>query len=302
MELIIVALIPVVCVISWFRGQYFIKTLDSLFGFNHFVKSYYCKYIWKDWISFGVPFPDQNSMLLHEFLNALLNAFGLYLGQKVAFYIFIASSILSFWLFLFMISREVNHIASFARIVASLFYTFNLFSISFFWWHHMGLIIYWIAFPILFLSLHRLVISEKIRIIDYLTIPLISTLFASAINPLSISISLFAFTIYVLMCVLMKVNSFKVMVKRILEVFVLTLLINTWYLLPQLITLKEQLIIARGGITNPEVSIKAFEYASRYTTLLNVLGLRGNKLIYVKYMTDYYYNWAPVYIHNTFMI
>jgi hypothetical protein len=195
---IAIFLLVAFCTINWFRGDYFIKTLDSFFGFNHANLAYYASFLWKeDVAAFGASYPGQNQVFLHLFLSELMGTFGLILGQKIAFYLFVFFSMFSFWLFLyFAFSKEIrfSHVA--ARVFSSIFYSFNPFSMSFFWWHQMLFIVYWIAFPIIFLILYKIVTKPKVTLIDYFLLALAFLVFAPGLNLLTISILLLAFLIF----------------------------------------------------------------------------------------------------------
>jgi hypothetical protein len=126
--------------------------------------------------------------------------------------------------------------------------------------------------------------------------------FAPAFNPATLFVTSIVVITLISVLAVLRAISLRTVLLRISVAIMLIIASSIWYLLPLFTTLGEQLHLARSGQESATVSIRAFEFASKYTTLLNVLGLRGNKLIYLKHITDYYYNWAPVYINNPLMI
>lgn len=287
------------CVINWFGGDYFIKTLDSLFGFNHTITEYYSLSMWKDVSAFGIGVANPNTVFLHIFLSITMNFFGLISGEKITFFLLVFFSMFSFWLFLyFVFSKKIKFSHSVARVISAIFYSFNPFSLSFFWWHHMLLIIFWIAVPIVILLLYKILTKNNPSFFYYFLLAASFLIFAPGMNPLT----LFALSIILIIAIslfnLFKIVSFKSTIKRIVLSALTTLIVNLWYILPLFITAKKAYYISTTAANAEHI----FLWTSKYSVMLNTIRLQGNKLIYLKYVNDYYYNWGPYFTQNPFFI
>lgn len=284
-------------VLNWFDGDYYIKTLDSLFSLNPNVKAFEKSFIWNDSFGLGAPIPGLNTSLLYHFHAMLMNTFGLIVSQKMMFYLLFTTPILSFWFFsYYLLPTKGGYSDSFSRVIPSIFYVANPFTMSFIWWHHMLLIFFWIAFPLILLFIIRVIQSKNRQQLlrNSFVLALIFLLLAPGLNLLTFSILSFASIVLILSLRLLR--QIKIKTTHLLVAAGFVFLINAWYIIPYFVTINEQLNLAQQRI---DASSEAqFITQSKYSTLPNTLRLLGFQTLYLKHFQDSFYEWAPSYLNN----
>lgn len=287
-------------IIVWFQGDYYIKNVDSFFFIDPSVQAYKSSYIWDDSNGLGSAFPSVNTVLLYHFHAILVDLFGLVNSQKILLYLLFTSSMFSFWLFSRQILyRENNLEGSFIRMFSAIFYVANPFTMSFVWWHHLFIIFLWIAFPLILLFFFRITQSKSLQQSLYYSffLSLVLLVLAPGLNPVIITVMIVAIAILFFSLLIRRVTiKLSYLGIAILVVF----LTNCWYLIPYFITIEEQLHGASAMLdASSEVQ---FAIQSEYSTLPNTFRLLGFHILYQKHFDDYYYEWVPFYLENSFLV
>ncbi len=298
---IIILLLLGLTIISWFSGNYFIKNVDSFFGFNPNAQSYENRYIWQDRNSIGFSQSNFELVLMNYFQAFLVKLFGIYIFQKIFFYLMFTMAMLAFWIFCFFTISSTNDLKnSTSRVLSSIFYASNTFTMSYLWWHHMLLIFFWIAFPLVILFIHKIIKSKSIKkvLIYLLALSFIFFIIGPAFIPITLIVLTFYILITILILKLLKKSEIKI--KNLIIAGIIIFLINFWYLFPYINTLNEQATFA--GETMKYTSEEQYLFQSNFTQLINELRLMGFFNLYQKLGTDYYYYWNNTYLTNIFMI
>lgn len=288
-------------VLFWFEDDYYLKSLDSLFGLNPSNRAFEKSYVWNDSSGLGSPNSGINTALLYYFQAVLVDLVGLINSQKVVLYLLFTSSILSFWIFsYYFLSAKRDPTSIFSRIAPSVFYAANPFTMSFIWWHYMLLIFFWISFPLILLLIFRIARCENLKhFLRYsLLLSLLFVIFAPGLSLLTISILIFASII--LLAGMRYLQHIRIRIRYLLMASASVFLINAWYVIPYLVTINEELNLAQERV---DASSEAqFQVQSKYSSLQNTFRLLGFHILYQKHFEDYYYDWSTFYLNNPFMV
>ncbi len=295
LEIILLGILSSI-ILNWFKGDFYIKTIDSVFGFNPVSQAYTSYYIWKDYYSFGYPLPNIALFIVYKFQQSLGD---LIFSQKVIFYIIFFCSMLSMWFFLKEIFQDNSVVMSFARISGSIFYSMNIFTLSWIWWRQMLWMFFWSSVPLILLFLFKTLKSRsKKESFKYTIIASVILSISSFGYSLLSILTLLIATVWILSYFLyISRNRIDILNKYLIFLFLL-LITNAWFILPQVLTIEQNYTYVEALSIDPPQ--KYLEAASRFTTMSNVIRLWGTYLMYEKHGGDSYYSWTDRYISNRF--
>jgi len=278
--------------LSWSGGDYFVKSLDCYFDLNPDGALQQNQYIWKSWSSVGHPWPDVNQLPFAYFWWFLAKlGLTLVMAQKVVLYLLFTLSMLSMYFLLNTVfPGHYSIYPGIARVLASILYVMNPFTMSFIWWHQMLWEFVWPAYPLILALLIRFLNVKGIFSMSWqLTVlGVVLLIFAPGINGISGSLIVVTIIAYVIWRALFG-RPLRIIGKGLLFLLIAVGL-TLWYMVPIMTSLETE--YRKGNVGSDAGAETYFLSASRYTTVLNTLRLMGTKTLYVTYRDESYYRWA----------
>ena len=311
-EVIILMLIGVFLVVFvWFKGDFIIWCVDTFLGnSNPLERMRMALYVWKDKFSTGVSMPDQG-MLIHYLFLSLLQY--LDVSLKVQQIVVVSSqfslTLFGGWYFAYtFLTKKTSDFM--VRVAVSLFYAFNLVTLTWVWWRFLNYIYFYPAFIIfvsIFYNFFNRLTKDGFRkiMLNIFKISLLSFFFVPAFTS-SITIILFYSLVPIMLmyhCIFLKVNLAQVKKYIIfgMILYVCLLAVNLFHILPQIILLNDLNASAQTVSTNP---LEILKEASKYTSLLNVFRLQGEHSIYLNFYGNHLFDigWLSMLSGNFFFI
>ncbi len=305
-DLLFLATISLI-VLTWFRGNYFLKFDDSFFVLDPGQEVSHLTYLWER--ALGVGFPralEPNSIALGpvwyvaSFLAWLGASAPTWQGVFYYFFFFIAGLsgyALAFWTMSFF-QVPFRRLAS---LMSGLFYMTNPYSTTVVWGRQTQLTMAYPVFPLL-LGLFIVGVNSHKPVRFALLISLLTALFAPAVATLFALILFLSFAIYVVM------NAFFRQLARRTSLFdgakflfLLTLfflIVNSWWVIPAS-TLSQQPLAASASVEAPRQTL---EFVSTFSTLPNDIRLLGWYFLYANWLPEPAYVWSTYYLSGVFTL
>ncbi len=297
-DLILITVIGLLS-ITWFRGDFIIKSGDSFLSLSPINQLAMYSYVWNHVFSTGVPNSGSISMIPYGSLMAFLSYFGVSISasEKILFYFLFTSSGLGMY-YLFYTLLPKHRLAS---LVSGLFYMMNPFGLTNVWGSGPITIVFaYTLFPWIFAFFIKGLESKRIK---YLLIIVLLWVFfsTSSANPAFVIPIVGMCFSYLIFHLIVNRSDKQVIIYSIKFVFLLILLMglsNLWWILPTLPFIKERLVSA--GVSGSPINI--FLGTSKHTSLLNVFRALGAWTLYVKNFPDSYFSWSGTYFTIPFVI
>ena len=287
--------------ITWFKGNFIIKSDDSFFGLAPSDDLYRGSFVWEHVLSTGLPYYTfALSQIPYKFFMTFLETIGipLVISQKILYYSLFTSSGL-FMYFLSSTLADQRH-RRIVKLASAFFYMMNPFYLSQWGWNYTTFMFLYPLFPItVTLFIKGLNTEKKFR---YLLLTwIVWFVFSPAVSdPPHIIVIWLTMFLYLAFYVLLRrgyrsdiVNAFKFTSILVLSL----LLLNTWWILPAVYFMGHTYEAA----TAPYSSLEVFLVGSQYSTTLNNFRLLGYYPIYVKWYPDPNYLWTETYLTLPFI-
>lgn len=299
---IAVILVTGTVVLSWFGGSYFLKSVDSYFGLNPPYQLFTTEYVWKYVYSTGYPWPDVNQLPFNLFWFALYRL-GLSLvdAQKVVLYFLFSLSSISMYIFLKVIFPSKNASVRYSRLVSSFFYTMNPFSMSFFWWHQLLWEFTWVAFPLAFALILKVLEAQTFRkVVEFNAIlGFVLIAFAPGLNLGTLAVMGLTILLYVAYRLKKEKRKGFTFSKMIFTLGVQSLLCF-WFVAPLITNISTT--YSQATVLSTATSYEQFFDASRFSSILNALRLMNNHILFRSFLDETYYRWSTTFLYNPVFI
>ena len=288
--------------ITWFRGNFLIKSGDSFFGLSPNYQLKIDSYMLYPAGDVALPVPFTHALYPYLSFMAFLNNIGasVIASEKILFYLlFTASGLSMYYLITVIFSRNEQKIL--IGLTAAILYMMNPFTLINIWGSGLTTIVF--AYPLLPLSLALFIRGLNTKKFRYTFLLLIAWLIFSAAvaNPafaLPIWIVLLSYLVFYV--VLERKNKINLFYSLKFCVILLAgwLLLNLFWILPLLPYLNETYSSAQlsGGYAS------IFIGTSVSTNILNSLRLQGFWTFYSSFLGNPYFLWASTYLTNPFFV
>jgi|GEM_PF-6853565 len=297
-ELLILLVVGIIT-LNWFKGEFFLISVDSFFGLNPQYELYVNQFMWKNQVGTGQVWVDFNT-LPHSALWALLERLGFSLidAQKIVIYLLFTSSMLSMYILSRIVFSGKNTESCMARIFASLFYTMNPFTLSYVWWRQLGIEYFWVLFPAILAIYIKAISTQNKKDVLYLIFAgsIVLIVLSPGLSHIFLFVTVIANVFFTLFVSFTR-KELSTTLKRAVLVWTVWFFSISWWLFPSIMSFKSY--VAGVTIASSEETLK---FVSQYSSILNIFRLLGKHEIYLYYENDPYYSWSQLYLHNIFFI
>ena len=285
--------------LTWFRGQDIIAQLDYMPHINTGNFLLHSFFRWNDQISFGFYDPRNSPVIFYSIYYYLLDSLGIYVGiiERVQFYIIFAFAGISMYCLAHILGINRS-----GKLAAALLYMCLPAFIDFFWiWNFYSFI------PLILATyIYGLKNKVGLRYIIITTIVWFSTITLAFLNTVTVVLVAILLLLYFLYYMALNMGHYKNIIhglKFSTSMLIFFLLINSFWLLPLLTSLKEG-----GEISNvvgtSDMSIlsglsSSILFGFRQLSYLGIFSATYKGDIFFPYAT--YYN-NPLIIIVTFLI
>ncbi|MEM0314289.1 MAG: hypothetical protein QXQ41_07055 [Candidatus Bathyarchaeia archaeon] len=287
--------------LSWFRGDYIIKTGDDFFPLDPAYASFLTSYLWVHYTSTGLPNDPLALTNIPLFiLIASANTIGLHIVilQKLFYYALFTTSGISAYLFTTSLLPKNKRVTG---LSSAFFYMMNPYSLSVIWFAHYTTLLLSYSIAPLLLMLYVKGINAKAKenyiVLMSLMQPLVSAIFCDPAQTLIILILASAF--FILYIFVNKKEKAKLIgILRFNLLLMISLFaINSWWILPFFYLYHIRLSRALYAYSSEGVFISG----STSSTILNTLRLLGFYFIWAKWYPVSIYAWTETYSSPVFV-
>jgi len=286
-------------ILNWFRGDYFIKNVDSFFGLNSETEFLENLFSWKYMESMGHNWPTFN-LLPFNLLSLFFNRIGLDIidSQKIIIFFLFFCSMLSMWILTRKIFREKNLVDGLSRLSSAILYVVNPFTMSFIWWHQMLIEFFWVILPILFFIFWEYIERKEVSFNLILIFIVFINIFSPGINFVTIFLMILLFSSLFFYLIITKKEKLIDLSKKVIILLIITLFSMSWFLFPFFMNIRsfyqDSLLRSDGDKSS------ILQFSSKYSSILNTMKLVGLHTLYIKWRNDSYYSWTDYYLNNLF--
>lgn len=286
--------------ISWFRGDFLIKEVDSVFGFNPSYELYMGAYMWRHAYGTGMCMPTIGEIPYLLIWKLLSDLFSPVNAQKIIIYWLFTSSGFSMYYLMSVILDKAEAINKrIAKLSSSLFYMMNPFSLSIIWRHPLFTQYFYASVPLLLGFFIKSLSKRDPKFV--LLISLSIVIFSAGFPEIYMSALIALFLFYLSFYIVSEVKSRKELLSIIKFVsFSSTFWFfsSFWKVLPIVYS-----VFSRYTLWSTLYSATGtFSFVSKYSTMINNLRLEGWATIYLKFFTDPYVSWASTYLSPSFTL
>ncbi|MGA3110548.1 MAG: hypothetical protein ABSE15_00765 [Candidatus Bathyarchaeia archaeon] len=286
--------------ITWFRGNFLIKSGDSFFGLSPNFQLTSNSYIWNPVV--GSYAQEIGGLPYYLFMTFLGNiGVPLIVSEKMLFYFLFTFSGLSMYYLSTVLMG--NHQKRLIGLISALFYMMNSFTLINIWGNIIDFSTLVFAYALLPVSLGLFIKGLNTKNFRYLFFILIAWLIGSVawLNPafmIPIVIVLFLYMSFFIM--IERKNKAKIIfaLKFCFILLLIWLFLNLFWILPAV-----SLIAQEYGTAQLSGSyLSVFIGTSSTASIMNNLRLVGYGTLYSNFLGDPYFTWSGVYLSNPFFI
>ncbi len=299
LDILIISLVGLLAV-TWFKGNFFIKTGDDFFPLNPVSNFYNTQFFWLHFYSTGLIL-DSFSITNLPFFSILstLNSLGfsVVLLQQIFYYAMFTLSGISAY---FLSSRLLPNNNRLAGLASALFYMMNPYSLSVVWFAHYTTFFFTYAIAPLFLFLFIKGVTSKRILLYALSLALIQVVFSPIFDDPSEAVIILLFLPFMFLIGYIIIHrhdkkSLSNALRFTLLFALISVIINMWWILPNLFLAGTRFSLSTGAYS----SLDVFVGGSGYSSILNSLRLLG---FYFINFNPPMYAWTQTYSSQSFLL
>ena len=263
--------------LTWFRGDFFLVSLDSNFPLNATSTASHFGFIWDATAPPGTPVGRSIPYFFYQGFLGLIQetGFPMYDAQKLEFSIsFVFSGLAMFFLMQTILKGKHKNATS---LISALFYMFNPFTMLWIWHDHLPEMFFYATIPLLLAFFIKGI--QKKQILRYTLLFcafsfLISSAFGNPVDAVMMWLILVSFLFYYLLSHFRETDEIRFSLKFFIVLVFAWSALNLWWLLPSIYSLPGEAGVLQA-VNAGATSYDKLLTSSLDSTLINSYRLQG---------------------------